>query len=81
MEVQLKEKHDVKKNKNTKTILASLMIIAAGMLWGSMGVFVRTFNSFGLDSFQISVVRCIFSFIEIVIFLLIKQIVNLKLPK
>lgn len=38
---------------------ASLLIILAGTCWGSMGVFVRILNGFGVDSMQIVESRCI----------------------
>ena len=36
---------------------APLLVILAGCLWGSMGLFVRTFNAIGLESMQISAIR------------------------
>ena len=45
------EKTDLKK----KT--APFLILLAGCLWGSMGIFVRTLNTWGLASFEIVALR------------------------
>ena len=39
--------------------LASGMVILAGILWGSMGIFVRKFEKCGLESLDIVAVRAI----------------------
>lgn len=41
--------------------LASLFVILAGTLWGSMGIFVRRLNNQGLESMEIVAIRAIFS--------------------
>ena len=37
--------------------ISSLLIIISGILWGSMGIFVRQFNTGGLASMEISGIR------------------------
>ena len=58
---------------------APFLIILAGALWGSMGLFVRRLNAMGLDSMEISEVRGIMAVIILVIFLLIRDPGKLKL--
>lgn len=43
--------------------LAPLMIIAAGCLWGCMGILVRTLNAAGLGTMEIVAVRCLVTFL------------------
>lgn len=43
--------------------LAPLMIIAAGCLWGCMGILVRTLNAAGLGTMEIVAVRCLVTFV------------------
>lgn len=33
---------------------SALLILLAGALWGTMGIFVRRFNSFGFDAMQVA---------------------------
>lgn len=44
---------------NGKKKLAPVAVLLAGMLWGSMGIFVRRYNAEGLDSLQIVGIRAI----------------------
>ena len=48
------------KQKN-KDAVGSLLILLAGVLWGSMGLFVRTLSARGFDSFQIVAGRLCFA--------------------
>lgn len=50
---------------------APLLILLAGVLWGSMGLFVRTLNSLGLASMGIVSLRAIVTAISMLVFLLI----------
>lgn len=50
--------------------LASLFIILAGILWGSMGLFVRTLNAKGLESMDIVALRAIVTAVSLFFFLL-----------
>ena len=36
---------------------SALLILLAGALWGTMGIFVRRFNSFGFDAMQVASMR------------------------
>ena len=41
----------------TSSAMGSVLIIAAGTLWGTMGIFVRSLGAYGFDSIQISALR------------------------
>ena len=41
----------------TSSAMGSFLIIAAGTLWGTMGIFVRSLGAYGFDSIQISALR------------------------
>ena len=41
----------------TSSAMGSALIIAAGALWGTMGLFVRSLGAYGFDSIQISALR------------------------
>ena len=43
--------------------LAFVFILAAGILWGSMGLFVRRLNSMGLASMDIVALRAAVTFV------------------
>lgn len=49
---------------------APIMIILAGMLWGSMGIFVRNLNAAGLHSMEIVSLRSVVTAVVMGIFLL-----------
>lgn len=49
------------------------LIISAAVLWGMMGIFVRTLNGYGFSSMQIVAVRVIFAAVLMGIVLLIKD--------
>ena len=50
--------------------LASGMVILAGILWGSMGIFVRKFKECGLGSLDIVAIRAITTMCILFLFLL-----------
>lgn len=56
-----------------KSKLYSFYIIAAGVLWGTMGVFVRSLSRYNFTSMQISALRLIIGVVMIVIFAEIKD--------
>lgn len=63
-------------------LLSILSILAAGSLWGSMGIFVRRFSSWGLASMQMVALRSILAVLFLGIFLLIRDRSLLKIrPK
>lgn len=41
--------------------ISPLMIIIAGCLWGSMGIFVRQLNSWGIESMSVVFIRALFT--------------------
>ena len=56
-----------------KDTLGTLYVLIAGILWGTMGLFVNYFDSLGLGSIDIAGVRVFFAAILVVIFILIKN--------
>ncbi|MBQ3573575.1 MAG: EamA family transporter [Clostridia bacterium] len=54
-----------------KDKLYSILIIIAGVFWGSMGLFVRTLSEYGLESMQITLIRLVSGAILLVAFALI----------
>lgn len=51
--------------------LAPFLILLAGLLWGSMGLFVRRLNAYGLESMEIVALRAIVTSAALALFLLI----------
>jgi DME family drug/metabolite transporter len=43
--------------KRTSPFLATIAVVCAGVLWGSIGIFVRAFNATGLQALDISEIR------------------------
>ena len=62
---------------NTKTqknnALGDILIIIAGLFWGSMGIFVRHLNSLGFSSIQVACLRPVTAGILFALILLIKD--------
>lgn len=56
-----------------KSKIYSLYIIAAGVLWGTMGVFVRSLHQYNFTSMQISALRLVAGVIMIAAFAAIKD--------
>ena len=44
-------------NMKNNSARSALLILLAGALWGTMGIFVRRFNSFGFDAMQVASLR------------------------
>ena len=61
--------------------LASGMVILAGILWGSMGIFVRKFEECGLGSLDIVAIRAITTMCILFLFLLFynRSLLRIKL--
>lgn len=53
--------------------------ILAGVLWGSMSIFLRGLNSFGFSNLQILAVKAVFTVLFQIIFILITNKQNLKI--
>ena len=57
---------------NEKGKLAGIgAVVLAGVCWGSIGLFIRTFNAAGLYSMDMVVLRSVFTCIAMLLFLLI----------
>lgn len=64
---------------NKKNIIYPLLVLAAGILWGTMGLLVRTMNKKSYDSMEIVVFRAIFTAILMLGILLIVDRKALKI--
>ncbi len=65
-----------------KQKIGSILIILAGVFWGSMGIFVRKLGSIGFDSIQIVAIRVTLSAMIFSLILLIKDRVGFRIrPK
>lgn len=51
--------------------IAAILVFCAGVLWGSMGIFVRLFESAGLGAMEIVTIRAITTTLIMILFLLI----------
>lgn len=56
-----------------KSLLGDILIIIAGLFWGSMGIFVRHLNSLGFSSIQIACLRLTTAGILFALILLVKD--------
>ena len=56
---------------NSNRLLPTLAVALSGCLWGSMGLFVRTLNQWGLASMQIVEIRSILTVVMLGLFLLL----------
>ena len=57
----------------SKSITGNILIIVAGLFWGSMGIFVRHLNALGFTSIQVACLRLTMAGILFAIILLIKD--------
>ncbi len=64
--------------KRFKNKLAILAVLAAGSLWGMMGIFVRRYNSLGLQTMDIVTIRAVGTAMFLLLFSLVK---NRALPR
>ena len=66
---------------STMKKLAYIFIILAGMLWGSMGIFVRKYNSMGLESMEIVFLRAVVTVAVLIPILLIydRKLLKIKI--
>lgn len=60
------------KNKSTSQTGGVLLILLAGIFWGSMGLFVRRLEALGFDAFQITAVRLRFAALGFCLILLLR---------
>lgn len=64
------------------SLLGDILIIVAGLFWGSMGIFVRHLNGLGFTSIQVACLRLVFAGILFALILLIKDPKGFKIkPK
>ena len=56
-----------------KGALGNILIITAGLFWGSMGIFVRHLNALGFTSIQVACLRLTFAGVLFAVILLIKE--------
>lgn len=61
--------------------LAPILVILAGCLWGTMGIFVRELNRMGLSAMEIVEMRCIIATMILFPIVLMKDKNSLKLRK
>lgn len=61
------------KNKSTSQTGGVLLILLAGIFWGSMGLFVRRLEALGFDAFQITAVRLRFAALGFCLILLLRD--------
>ncbi len=65
-----------------KNIFGDILIIIAGLFWGSMGIFVRHLNDLGFTSFQVACLRLTVAGLIFAVILLIKDPKGFKIkPK
>lgn len=57
----------------SKSIIGNILIIIAGLFWGSMGIFVRHLNDLGFSSIQVACLRLVTAGILFALILLIKD--------
>ena len=57
----------------SKSIIGNILIIIAGLFWGSMGIFVRHLNDLGFSSIQVACLRLVTAGILFALILLIKN--------
>ena len=63
----------MEKHAEKTSSLGDILIIIAGLFWGSMGIFVRHLNSLGFTSIQVACVRLVTAGIIFSLILLIKD--------
>ncbi|MBE6651438.1 MAG: EamA family transporter [Ruminococcaceae bacterium] len=62
-----------------KDTLGIVYVLIAGILWGTMGIFVNYFDSINLGSIDISGIRMFFASVLVILFILIKNPSLLKI--
>ncbi|MBE7043770.1 MAG: EamA family transporter [Ruminococcaceae bacterium] len=64
-----------------KEAIAPWLVVGAGILWGTMGIFVRHFNAMGLTSLQISAIRLTVAAVVFLLSLLLEKKDGRKIDK
>ena len=65
--------------KSNKRFLGPLLVMLAGVFWGSMGIFVRTMTSWGFSSIQVTAVRLTIGAVLFLLLLLIRSPKDLRI--
>lgn len=60
-------------------VIAALCVIAAGILWGTMGIFVRYFSAWGFSTIQITAFRILLAALIFLVFLAVSDRDKLKI--
>lgn len=60
-------------------IIAALCVIAAGILWGTMGIFVRLLSAWGFSTIQITALRIVLAALFFLVFLALTDRKKLKI--
>ena len=63
----------MERSENNHSPLGDILIIIAGLFWGSMGLFVRRLNALGFSSIQVACLRLVTAGIIFALILLIKD--------
>lgn len=66
-------------NRRETPLLGVLFILIAGICWGCIGIFVRTFNEAGLGSMEIVALRAVVTAVLMFLFLLVTDREKLKI--
>lgn len=53
-----------------KEKMSVLLVLAAGTMWGCIGIFVRHLNAFGFDAMQITATKCLLTAVLMFLFLM-----------
>ena len=65
--------------KADKRFIGPLLVMLAGVFWGSMGIFVRTMSGWGFSSIQITAVRLTLASVFFLILLLLRSPADLQI--
>ena len=71
----------MKSQKPISPALGTLFILLAGCSWGSIGIFIRTFNKLELGSMEIVALRAVFTAVFMALFLLVydRKLLHIRL--
>lgn len=64
-----------------KEKVSVLLVLAAGIMWGCIGIFVRHLSAFGFDAMQITATKCLITAILMFLFLLATDREKFKIQK
>lgn len=64
-----------------KEKISVLLVLAAAVMWGCIGIFVRHLNTFGLDAAQITTSKCLLTSLLMLVLILVTDREKLKIRK